>query len=442
MKIAVIADIHANYPALEAVLQDIKERKIKQVWNLGDIIGYGPYPNEVIRALKNNHVRSILGNNDTDILNFPRNKERWKGKKSPVKYFSFAWTYRSLKSSSMDYLSKLPMSLRLNIAGKKFFLFHGSPRALDDPLSASTPISKFREIAQKIREGIILCGHTHVFFKKRIAGVTFINPGSVGRPFDHNPNASYVILDISDGRMHVKNCRIKYNQQKTLSKLKREGFPKEIIRTFAEGKSLDRVLHEKWASQDEGWRIDQVVKFAQSYKYEKGHSHQVARLALHLFDELKDLHRLTGKERLLLHAAGILHDIGWIKGREGHHKRALEIIVKAQVLPFNKEDRMLVGLVSRYHRRALPEDTHKYYASLAPQNKNVVRKLASFLRMADGLDRRHTNNVRRIRCRITPSKIFIKSEAKEHNDLEITVALEKSDLFKSVFKKEVDIRWA
>jgi exopolyphosphatase/guanosine-5'-triphosphate,3'-diphosphate pyrophosphatase len=187
--------------------------------------------------------------------------------------------------------------------------------------------------------------------------------------------------------------------------------------------------------------IGAALALARRCRYEKEHSHQVTKLALALFDELRALHKLKGRHRLLLQAGGILHDIGWIKGRARHHKTAREIIMKDRQLPLTAEERAFVALLARYHRRAMPKNTHKVYAGLSADNKNTVRKLASLLRVADGMDRNHTSNVTALACRVSADKVVVTLKTKAMNEWERIATEKKADLFEDVFKKDFLVHW-
>ncbi|MFA5272406.1 MAG: metallophosphoesterase family protein, partial [Candidatus Omnitrophota bacterium] len=87
MKIAVISDVHANLPALEAVLKDVKEKRVQEIWDLGDSVGYSPFPNEVLASFRRERVKGLLGNYDKKVLSFPRERKKWRKEKDPAKYF-------------------------------------------------------------------------------------------------------------------------------------------------------------------------------------------------------------------------------------------------------------------------------------------------------------------------------------------------------------------
>ncbi len=128
--------------------------------------------------------------------------------------------------------------------------------------------------------------------------------------------------------------------------------------------------------------------------FEEEHSRQDARLAVRLFDLLVDLHHLDDECRDLLYCAGLLHDIGYVEGYWGHHKTAYRLIMEADLPALTERERQIVANVARYHRGARPKTSHKGFAALSEEDRDVVIALGSILRLADGLDRSHTDAVR------------------------------------------------
>lgn len=184
-----------------------------------------------------------------------------------------------------------------------------------------------------------------------------------------------------------------------------------------------------------------VLHLASRCHYEADHTHQVTHLALQLFDALSSLHGLGREARLWLRCAGILHDIGWVEGPKAHHKTALRLILEAPLPPFEPRERLIVGSVARYHRKALPELRHEHYAALTPADREIVRVLAGLLRVADGLDRTHGSRIKNLACEIRPEKIILLCDAAHPAEEERRAALEKADLFKQVFQRELEIEW-
>lgn len=184
------------------------------------------------------------------------------------------------------------------------------------------------------------------------------------------------------------------------------------------------------------------LSLAQTLQYEAEHTHQVTRLALRLFDELAELHGLGDEERFWLQCAGLLHDIGWVEGWKGHHKISQHIIQTTQLLPFNSKERLIIGSIARYHRKALPSLQHDHFAALEPGEQDVVRALGALLRLADGLDGSHQSRVRDIAVRVSKKKILIRCAIKSLTAIEEELAATgKSDLLKKVYQRSVVFEW-
>ena len=135
-----------------------------------------------------------------------------------------------------------------------------------------------------------------------------------------------------------------------------------------------------------------------------GHAEQVSFLSERLFDALVPLHNLTSTDRELLVSAALLHDIGWLGGRHGHHRRSCELIRADPTLPFAEPDRTIVALTARYHRRSLPDPArHPLYGTLDEADRTRTRWLGGLLRLADWLDRDHEAVVTALGCELATS---------------------------------------
>ena len=115
MKIALIGDVHANLPALEAVLAHAHQQGVEAIWNLGDFLGYGAFPDEVVVRLRAEGALSIIGNYDLKVLKFPKRKEKWDKSKHPQKYLAFQWAYEHLSKESRKYLRSLPEEIQIGL---------------------------------------------------------------------------------------------------------------------------------------------------------------------------------------------------------------------------------------------------------------------------------------------------------------------------------------
>lgn len=187
--------------------------------------------------------------------------------------------------------------------------------------------------------------------------------------------------------------------------------------------------------------LQAALKLAQTCDYEADHTLHVTYLALRLFDETQSLHHLGQEERLWLNCAAILHDIGWIEGRKSHNKVTLRIILTTPLLPFSNKERLIIGSIARYHRKALPTNEHDHFAALVPGDQQIVRILSAFLRLGDGLDQAHAGRVRDLTCKISAKKISLNCAVKTPASDEDLNAINKKDLFEQVFNRKLTVHW-
>ncbi len=186
-------------------------------------------------------------------------------------------------------------------------------------------------------------------------------------------------------------------------------------------------------------QLKTVFELAEACQYEAAHCQHVTRLALRLFDNLTELHGLGSQERFWLLCASLLHDIGWLEGWKGHHKTSLKIILTTPMLPFESKERLIIGSIARYHRKALPSQEHDHFAALEPAEQEMASKLAALLRLADGLDHLHNNSVRDFSCKVSKKQVLIKAACGKAGGGEEDV-LRKSDLFEQVFHRAVIVK--
>ncbi|MBA7473453.1 hypothetical protein ES707_08793 [subsurface metagenome] len=237
-----MADIHSNLAAFNAVLDDMEQRGgVKEIWCLGDIVGYGPDPHECIERLQRyNHV-CVAGNHDWAAIGKVSTAEF-----NPDAALACQWTTRQLSQADIQYLEALPLSIDKDI----FTLVHGSPREPIWEYVISTGIA--RENFNFFQSPYCLVGHSHVplIFKEEDGSCTFsrlvaniglalgesrliINPGGVGQPRDGDPRASYAIYD-SDTRI-VKLYRIPYDVAATQDKMMVKGLPVRLAVRLQQG---------------------------------------------------------------------------------------------------------------------------------------------------------------------------------------------------------------
>jgi len=182
----------------------------------------------------------------------------------------------------------------------------------------------------------------------------------------------------------------------------------------------------------------EFLGFMYELETEPEHVLHVARLALLLFDHLRDLHQLTDQDRALLEAAGCLHDIGWsvTPGGREHHKASAKLIRERAWKSLQPGEVAILALVARYHRQSLPDPEHKSFMRLPPDDRSRVDRMAALLRMADGLDRRHRQIVVDLTGTVQPESVHIHLRTRDFADREIAAAKKKSDLAQLVFHRE------
>jgi len=443
MKVALIGDAHGNLPALEAVLRDIRRRRVDTIWNLGDMVGYGPFPEDVVVRLRKENALSIAGNFDQRVLDAdPRDPDAGRG--SVEKWIAPVWAHENLSASSLRYLGSLPRERRLFAEGHKILLTHGSPASNTERLEPTTSSDRLAELGALARTELVLCGHSHIPFIREANGVTFVNPGGVGRSDDGDSRASYAILDARPDGVRVTHHRTTYDVRAAVDALLRRGLPESFGRMLWEARPLDGVLqnpnaHRPGSNVKHARHLEEVLELARRSRYEVGHTHQVTRLALDLFDQLRRLHRLGTTARHWLLYASLLHDIGWMEGGKGHHKISQRMIESSRDLSFPAKTKRIVASVARYHKGALPKATHRSFTELSPADRGAVTRLSAILRVADGLDRTHRSVVVRLSAKVLPRRVRVRCLVRAAAEEERETALRKGDLFTDVFHRELSI---
>lgn len=205
-----------------------------------------------------------------------------------------------------------------------------------------------------------------------------------------------------------------------------------------EGLILDTI--EKAHKRSNGHPLDDirynsVLHLAENFGYEKQHSQHVALLSMRIFDQTKKLHVLGKREREYLEAAAILHEIGLFVSHVQHHWHSYYLIRNGELLGFTENEKAIIANVARYHRKSHPKYKHEGYQNLSAEDQEVVTKLASILRIADGLDRTHASLITDVLCKLSKKAAVLKlrREPRSHVELEIWGADRKKDLFESTF---------
>lgn len=184
-------------------------------------------------------------------------------------------------------------------------------------------------------------------------------------------------------------------------------------------------------------RRDSIMELAVKCNWHESHSIQVCNLALELFDELHKVLGLEESDRELLEYAAILHDIGYHISHRKHHIHALYLILNADLRGFSESEIQVMAHVARYHRRSTPKKRHELYEELDKALKIRIQKLSAILRVADGLDRSHYQNVEGMTVEVSDKEITITIQTNSDPELELWGARRKSFLLERVSKRSV-----
>jgi putative phosphoesterase len=226
---AVITDIHANLPALDAALARIEQLGVDRVYCGGDLVGYGPHPNEVCALLAERGIRTIYGNYDYAIARdledcgcaYVTAQDRELGQRS------VEWTLANTGQEAKDFMGGLPFDLRFAIGSTSVHLVHGSPRRVNEYLFEDKPASLYERLAAAESDDILVFGHTHKPWVREHGGVLFVNCGSVGKPKDGDARGAFAVLDGASGRLEVTIERVAYDVEAVAAAVRAVGLPGE-----------------------------------------------------------------------------------------------------------------------------------------------------------------------------------------------------------------------
>ncbi len=169
------------------------------------------------------------------------------------------------------------------------------------------------------------------------------------------------------------------------------------------------------------------------YKTDRKHAEHVANFAQQLFRELQHLHTLEPRYELVLRVAAMLHEVGMFISPREHHKHSLYILLQTEIFGLSTNERELVALLARYHRRYNPERNHPHFSDLSREERMVVFKLAALLRIADALDRSHAQRIKTIQLRPEGSRLTILTPGIEDTTIEQIAINSKSDIFREIY---------
>ncbi len=236
-RIAIFSDIHANLPALQAVLEDMDRRGLEKLYCLGDLVGYGTFPNEVIELIRERNIPTIMGNYDQGVGNssdecgcaYKTAEEEALGKRS------IAWTNAHTSDQNKAFLRSLQPQIPLQLGELKVVLAHGSPRRINEYLYVDRPDSGLERILDGVDADVLVVGHTHKPYHRILpSGRHVINDGSVGKPKDGDKRSAYIILEAEGRDLKVEFVRVPYDIERTAAAIEASEMPNayaEMLRT-------------------------------------------------------------------------------------------------------------------------------------------------------------------------------------------------------------------
>lgn len=272
--LAFISDIHGNSAALRAALADMAGRGITEIYALGDLVGYGPDPNDVVDLVRGGGIPMILGNYDDGVA-FDRGDCGCYYADDEARRIgdaSYAFTATVLSEEAKAWLRAQPYQRHLRVDGRSLMLVHGSPRRINEYLQVDRDSRTYERLAAELRGGaaesggadILVFGHTHLPWHREHGGVLFVNVGSTGRPKDGDPRAMYTMLHLEEGiggtrrgsapdsslapaadqpaagagleGVHVEVVRVAYDMEETASGVLAAGLPADLAEAFRRGR--------------------------------------------------------------------------------------------------------------------------------------------------------------------------------------------------------------
>jgi len=233
-RIAVISDIHSNHLALDAVVRDIKEKGIEEIFCLGDLTGYAPNPDKVFPLLDG--VKTVMGNYEEAVA-FEKDDcgcHHIDPEAIRLSKISLEWTIQHTSDENKEWMKNLPPELRMKHGDREIVMIHGNQGNIGERLQPNSSDDLFLQTLDKYNADILFCAHSHIFFHRILGERHFINPGSVGRPRIGDPKASYTIVEFEKG-VRVDFRLVEYDHEEFAREIEDSDMPEnnfaEVIKT-------------------------------------------------------------------------------------------------------------------------------------------------------------------------------------------------------------------
>lgn len=231
MRIALIADLHANLPAARAVLADAAEIGCDAIWCAGDLVGRGPHPNEVIGLIRDSEIPTVQGNWDEAVcMGREVTGSIWETAEAEQHGLqSLEWTLSRLSEENLAWLRQLPTNLRYEVEGRTAQIFHGGPLKQSEYLWEERPSRYFARIASEQGDDLFCFGHSHESFHRVTGQAHFVAAGSVGCGREGDPNARYAVIYITESDLVVGFRSIAYARDDVLRDMAAAGLPEDLL---------------------------------------------------------------------------------------------------------------------------------------------------------------------------------------------------------------------
>jgi putative phosphoesterase len=232
MRIAVIGDVHANLPAFRAVLDDVARIGAEALYCVGDVVGRGPHPNEVVDEVRRLEIPTVQGNWDEAIgMDREQTGAAWATAEAEAEgNASMRWSSEQLTEENKAWLRQLPQTMRLTIAGRSVYLFHGSPLKESEYLWASRPSRVLARIASDEADDLFCFGHTHEAFHRVVGQAHFVGCGSVGCGTEGDARARYAVIYIGEPDISVGFRSVDYDHVSVVRDMAAAGRSIDLLR--------------------------------------------------------------------------------------------------------------------------------------------------------------------------------------------------------------------
>lgn len=245
MRYALLSDVHANRPALEAVLANIAAQSVDAIYHVGDLVGYAPWPNEVVAMIRDAGIAGVAGNYDSTVATgYKHCGCRYEdARQEELAHESYQWTLANSSAPTRRFLGGLPFRLDVrpfggHRAGPTIRLVHGNQTLNTVYVTADRSDEFLARMGESLgaQRGDVVCfGHTHKPWHRVVDEVHYVNTGSVGRPKDGDPRAGYVLLVVNESGIAVEFQRVAYDVEAAARAITASTLPDDLAEYLRHG---------------------------------------------------------------------------------------------------------------------------------------------------------------------------------------------------------------